>query len=188
MGNKHIIKKTSWFYTFKNWYLGGPFFFNILLFKSSPERPAADPVLPAPADHVETDLVRTRGANIREAGVPGRPGIWDGDGSKVPWKLLKTDMEAQFDGELMTFFWTWKWMEMANVRNSGLVFRIVRPLKSRRCWWCLAIWSSMFVYSKTSDPYLCSWILVGWGYVEWLSLARLMWVFKKQWLEYNWIS
>ena len=91
-GELQHIKKTSWFYTFKNWYLGGPFFFfNILLFESSPIRPGAGPVLPAPADHVETDLVRTRGANIREAGVPGRPGIWDGDGSsQFPenyWKL-----------------------------------------------------------------------------------------------------
>ena len=28
-GELQHIKKTSWFYTFKNWYLGGPFFFSI---------------------------------------------------------------------------------------------------------------------------------------------------------------
>ena len=43
------------------------------------------PVLPAPADHVETDLVRTRGANIREAGKA----VEMGDGSKVTGKLTR---------------------------------------------------------------------------------------------------
>ena len=42
------------------------------------------PVLPAPADHVETDLVRTRGANIREA----RQLRW-GMGQKLLGKLTQ---------------------------------------------------------------------------------------------------
>ena len=75
MGNFNTSKKRPGFTLLKTGIWGDLFFFNILLFESSPIRPGAGPVLPAPADHVETDLVRTRGANIREAGVPGRPGI-----------------------------------------------------------------------------------------------------------------
>jgi hypothetical protein len=46
MGNKHIIKKTSWFYTFKNWYLGGPFFFqypSVQIFARAPCRGPSPP-------------------------------------------------------------------------------------------------------------------------------------------------